>query len=149
MAVTEQNVMDILKTVMDPEIPGLSIVDLGLVHKVDIADGQVTVELIPTFMGCPALADIEARVAQALKAYRPTVRFVYDEPWTSERISSQGRRRLINFGVAPPTPLPHPVTCPLCGSVNTRRLSDFGPSLCRAVYYCDGCQQPFEQIKSV
>lgn len=148
--VTETEILEKLGTVMDPEIPGLSIVEMGMVGEVRVHQDEVAVDLIPTFLGCPALELIQQRVEAALKPYGATVRFRYDIPWSSDRINQAGRARLAAWGVAPPLPetrtLPR---CPLCGSPNTEKQSDFGPSLCRALYYCRDCQQPFEGMKTI
>ncbi|POB12245.1 1,2-phenylacetyl-CoA epoxidase subunit PaaD [Sulfobacillus sp. hq2] len=142
-------IWDRLKTVADPEIPNLSIVDLGMVDRVEIDQGHVKVDLMPTFVGCPALHWIEQKVEEALAPYPTTVKFVYRTPWTTERLTARGRERLLEWGVAPPHHQPGPVTCPLCGSQKTHLNSAFGPSLCRAIYYCDECQQPFEAMKAI
>lgn len=161
--------------VMDPEIPGLSIVDLGIVHKIEVYDDAIHVELMPTFVGCPALEvikeSVQERLAQLAPGHRIEVRFTFDEPWTSDRISERGRQVLKSSGFAPPAPAsalapdantgpaprPRPVPatirllpvveCPYCGSRKTVLENPFGPTLCRAIYYCRDCRQPFEQFK--
>ncbi len=148
---------ELLAAVMDPEIPALSIVDLGMLRDVRADGPALVVELLPTFAGCPALSLIEAEVRDALAPLAPVrVAFVYDEPWTSARITAAGRESLRAAGFAPPPPgdlvqiavLPAAV-CPYCGSADTRRDSLFGPTACRAIHYCHACRQPFEQFKLV
>jgi ring-1,2-phenylacetyl-CoA epoxidase subunit PaaD len=150
-----------LADVSDPEIPGVSIVDLGIVRDVQVGPGRVRVELLPTFIGCPATELIRQAVVERLAQFAATIEaeITFAEPWTTERITPQGRRRLRERGFAPPADLPlgrelppFPVTaaqCPYCGSANTRLQNAFGPTLCRAIAHCEDCVQPFEQFKTV
>ncbi len=163
--ITEQDVRDALLDVMDPEIPNLSIVDLGIVRNVTLAENAIEVEIMPTFVGCPALEVIKEGIKEQLEnaapGYATTVRVVMDEPWTSDRISEKGRQVLKASGFAPPPPMRQmparanliqlmPVAeCPYCNSRNTSMDNAFGPTLCRAIYYCRDCRQPFEQFKAV
>ncbi|MCY0900193.1 MAG: phenylacetate-CoA oxygenase subunit PaaJ [Firmicutes bacterium] len=147
--VSKQEILTKLEQVMDPEIPGLNIVDMGMVSHIRIGE-TVEVDLLPTFLGCPALDVIRRRVEETLHEYQPVVRFTYDIPWSSDRISPEGRARLLHWGVAPPASAEaQDPACPLCGSSNTEKQSRFGPTLCRALYYCRDCQQPFEAIKVI
>ncbi len=182
----ERAVWDALADVADPEIPAVSVVDLGVIRGVAFeptATGErLTVELMPTFVGCPAIDAMQHAIAERVAAYADDVRVVvtFEEPWTSDRITPAGRRKLRESGFAPPaTPasaaqaapraappsvyggltlldvLPSPAQslpiaeCPYCGSRDTTLDNAFGPTLCRAIYYCRGCRQPFEQFKSV
>lgn len=152
-----------LAEVPDPEIPTISIVDLGIVRSVDVDDARIRIELLPTFVGCPALDVIRAAVEQRLTGIRAAVEvnFSFAEPWTTERITDQGRRGLLAGGFAPPTaaealglgsaivPLDMAVPCPVCGSRRTRLDNVFGPTLCRSIRYCLDCRQPFEGFKVV
>ncbi len=152
-----------LAEIPDPEIPTISIVDLGVVRSVELDDDRVAVELLPTFVGCPALEVIRAAVEDRLAGVRPRVdvAFSFGEPWTTERISARGRLGLIGGGFAPPTdesahrgstsivPLDLPVACPTCGSRRTRLDNVFGPTLCRSIRYCLDCREPFEGFKVV
>ena len=159
--VSEAAVRAALAEIADPEIPVVSIVDLGLVERVEVTDAAIRVELLPTFVGCPALDMIRSAVEERLAAFgRPVeVRFVYRVPWTSDRITERGRERLRESGFAPPTAGPHdgpllvtlgpPVPCPLCGSNRTVLENAFGPTQCRAIYHCTTCRQPFEAFKPV
>ena len=160
-AIDETTVRAALADVPDPELPMLSVVDLGIIHRVEIApaDGSIRVEILPTFVGCPALEFIKAAIATRLAAFGRPVEVVatFEVPWTSERISPAGRAALEAAGIAPPGPLAPTspidlearVPCPHCGSRRTRLDNVFGPTQCRTIRYCTGCRQPFEAIKSV
>ena len=162
---SEQAVWQALAEVKDPEIPTVSVVDLGMVHRVEVAPDRVRVELLPTFVGCPAIDLIRRAVAERLESLASVVEVeaTFAEPWTSDRITGEGRRKLRESGFAPPpasagigdqpmfaTIVMRPAaTCPYCGSADTTMESPFGPTLCRAIFYCNGCRQPFEQFKAV
>lgn len=162
--ITEARVREALLDVMDPEIPNLSIVDLGIVHGVSVGEGTIEVALLPTFVGCPALEVMKESVRERLHDLAPghdiDVKVTYEEPWTTDRISERGRQVLKSSGFAPPQRMPQggklnliqlmPVAeCPYCGSRKTIMDNAFGPTLCRAIYYCRDCRQPFEQFKQV
>jgi ring-1,2-phenylacetyl-CoA epoxidase subunit PaaD len=150
-----------LAEVADPEIPVVSIVDLGMVEEVRVGADGIHVVLLPTFVGCPALDVIRSSVEARLRGFDRAVdvRFEYRVPWTSDRITAAGRKKLRAAGFAPPTPatagaplsvaLMAPVTCPNCGSRRTVLESAFGPTRCRAIYHCTACRQPFEAFKPV
>ena len=151
-----------LAEVPDPELPMLSVIDLGIVHRVEVApaDGSIRVEILPTFVGCPALELIKTSIATRLAAFGRPVAVVatFEVPWTSERISEAGRAALQAAGIAPPGPgqaegtpieLEPRVPCPHCGSRRTVLENVFGPTQCRTIRYCADCRQPFEAIKSV
>jgi ring-1,2-phenylacetyl-CoA epoxidase subunit PaaD len=160
----ETTVRAALAEVPDPELPMLSVVDLGIVHRVEVApaDGSILVEILPTFVGCPALELIKSAIATRLAAFgRPvTVTATFEVPWTSERISEAGRAALLAAGIAPPghddaaghgslIGLEPRVPCPHCGSRRTVLENAFGPTQCRTIRYCADCRQPFEAIKPV
>lgn len=154
-----------LAEVPDPELPMLSVVDLGIVHRVEVAaEGSIRVEILPTFVGCPALELIRSAIASRLATFgRPvTVSATFEVPWTSERITEAGRAALLAAGIAPPThddatatgtgaliELEPRVPCPHCGSRRTVLENAFGPTQCRTIRYCADCRQPFEAIKPV
>jgi ring-1,2-phenylacetyl-CoA epoxidase subunit PaaD len=161
----ERQVWDALAQIPDPEIPAISLVDLGVIGDVSIDDeGRLAhVELLPTFVGCPAIEVMRQRIGERLTelgiADRVEVEVSFATPWTSERISEAGRERLRRSGFAPPVMtggdgldelavLPI-AECPYCGSPNTTLDNPFGPTLCRAIYHCADCRQPFEQFKRV
>jgi ring-1,2-phenylacetyl-CoA epoxidase subunit PaaD len=168
--VDERAVWDALAEVPDPEIPVVSVVDLGIVGSVELDGERLRVELLPTFVGCPALDVIRDSVAARLAgmAAEVQVEMTFAEPWTSERITADGRRKLRESGFAPPptgdfagrslpivgqrpTPslLRPQATCPWCGSRDTALENPFGPTLCRAIFWCNRCRQPFEQFKAI
>jgi ring-1,2-phenylacetyl-CoA epoxidase subunit PaaD len=140
-------IWEALAEVPDPEIPAVSVVELGLVHSVELDGERLRVELLPTFVGCPALDLIRGSVAERLAGMAPKVEveMTFAEPWTSERISADGRRKLRESGFAPPGS----ATCPWCGSRDTAMENPFGPTRCRAIFWCNRCRQPFEQFKAI
>ena len=145
----------------DPELPVISIGELGVLGRVDVRPDGVRIELHPTFVACPATdlirAAVEGRLAEVAPGSPADVAFVFDPPWTSDRISPAGRAKLAAASIAPPTPsgrggliaLDVAVPCPLCGSSRTRLDNVFGPTLCRTIRWCPDCRQPFEAIKTV
>jgi ring-1,2-phenylacetyl-CoA epoxidase subunit PaaD len=162
----ERRVWDALAEVKDPEIPAVSVVELGIIRSVEAAAGRIRVEMLPTFVGCPALELIRASIAARLAGMAPEVQVeaTFAEPWTSDRITPEGRRKLRESGFAPPAPraaepadqplfptiTTRPlVRCPFCGSRDTLLENPFGPTLCRAIHWCNQCRQPFEQFKAV
>jgi ring-1,2-phenylacetyl-CoA epoxidase subunit PaaD len=160
--VTAERVWEALAGVPDPEIPVISVVDLGVVRDVAVSDGRVRVEFTPTMLGCPALETMRAQMAEAIRGLgaEPEVEVVNDDPWTTDRITAEGREKLRDSGFAPPGPREAaPVQlvqlqtgafrCPYCGSADTRLENIFGPTPCRSIRYCDACRQPFEQFKTV
>lgn len=157
---TEETVWQALQDVKDPEIPVVSVVEMGIVREVHVDGDAARVVMTPTFSGCPALhvmrAGIEAKV-RALGFDSVVVKTTLHPPWSSDWITRSGRRKLKEFGLAPPpkhggdVPVTfyEPVACPYCDSKNTIVKNTFGPTLCRAIYYCQACQQPFEQFKAL
>jgi ring-1,2-phenylacetyl-CoA epoxidase subunit PaaD len=140
----------ILATVPDPELPIISIVELGMVHRTEVTPSAIRVTILPTFVGCPAVDLIRATVGEALAPLGRTVIVdtSYDPPWTSERISAAGREALARAGIAPPAD-PADVRCPWCASPRVVMDSAFGPTQCRSLFYCRACRQPFEAMKRV
>lgn len=148
---SEADVRAALAQVPDPEIPVLSVVDLGIVHRVAVERDRIDVVILPTFVGCPALDVIRASIADRLgeRFGRPVrVETTFEVPWTSDRISPTGREALRKAGIAPPA-APGDVRCPHCSSGDVVMDSVFGPTRCRSLFYCRGCRQPFEALKSV
>ncbi len=146
---TSDQVLDRLKSVHDPEIPDLSIVEMGMVMAVSVSDDAIRVTLRPTYIGCPALDWIRIGVENALKPAAASVQFDMGAIWSASDITPEGKAKLQAFGIAPPQLDSQPVRCPQCGSENTRRTSQFGSTLCRSMYYCEHCQEPFEAWKTV
>jgi ring-1,2-phenylacetyl-CoA epoxidase subunit PaaD len=156
---TPAQIWQALDEVADPEIPVVSLVEMGIVRDVAVsASGAVTVQMTPTFAGCPALhvmrEDIAAKLEE-LGATAVTVETILSPPWSSDWIVPEARAKLKAFGLAPPPQhggninvvLLDLAACPYCDSTNTSVKNNFGPTLCRAIYYCHNCQQPFEQFK--
>ncbi len=143
-------VRSILATIPDPELPILSIVDLGMVDRVEVGPTVIHVTLLPTFVGCPAIDLVRAAVGEALAPLGRTVELEtsFDPPWTSDRISEDGRTALAAAGIAPPAD-PSLVRCPMCDSSRVVMDSVFGPTQCRSLFYCRDCRQPFEAMKPV
>jgi ring-1,2-phenylacetyl-CoA epoxidase subunit PaaD len=144
-------VLAALSEVTDPEIPTISIVDLGIVHRAHVgSDGTIHVQILPTFVGCPAIELIRSAVGERLQSFgQPVdVSVSFEIPWTSDRISPRGRERLRRSGFAPPTDI-DAVTCPYCDSARVAMDSIFGPTLCRSLFYCRDCRQPFEAFKPI
>jgi ring-1,2-phenylacetyl-CoA epoxidase subunit PaaD len=159
---TETRVWEALRAIPDPEIPVVSLVDLGVVRDVAVEGERVRIDFTPTFLGCPALEVMQNLMADAVRELggEPDVRVVTEEPWTSDRISAEGREKLRQAGFAPPGPRPigrlqlvhlerGAFRCPYCGSSDTTLENLFGPTPCRSIRYCTSCRQPFEQFKTV
>ena len=159
---TEAQVWDALGEIADPEIPVISLVELGVVRDVEVEDGRVRVEFTPTFLGCPALEVMRDQMAAKVRELggEPEIQVIADDSWSSDRITSEGREKLREAGFAPPTPrgsaAPQLVQlqrgsfrCPYCGSTDTELENIFGPTPCRSLRYCRSCRQPFEQFKTI
>jgi ring-1,2-phenylacetyl-CoA epoxidase subunit PaaD len=166
--VRERQVRALLDTVPDPEIPNVSITELGMIGAIDVSAGRIRVELLPTFVGCPAVELIRTGIAERLAVLGLPVEVVvsFATPWTTDRISPAGRDKLRQSGFAPPPPAssgrslpvldvittggPEEATpCPYCGSDRTVLESAFGPTLCRSIRHCAACRQPFEAFKTI
>lgn len=154
----EEKVRKQIETVYDPEIDTINIVDLGMLGNVSILKNKVTVELLPTFLGCPALGIIKDNVIKAVSGIHEVdeveVNYTNTPPWTSASISEKGREALKQFGIAPP-PIQlesdgsWQVDCPYCGSPYNTLENIFGPSACRSLLYCKSCKNPFEAMKPI
>jgi len=147
---TAQDAWSVLAEVADPEIPVVSVVDLGIVRDVAVRDDQVEVTLTPTYSGCPATLPIRQAVEAALHERFPnvSVKVSLAPAWTTDWITPDGRRRLEDFGIAPPNPVfNRPRACPQCGSTDTEQLSEFGSTPCKALYRCRACREPFDYFK--
>ena len=160
IALTEAEVWTLLESVVDPEIPVVSLLEMGIIRAVEIEDGHILVKMTPTFSGCPALAVMAKDIEETLRsagAESVTVETVLAPPWSSDWISESGRAKLKAFGLAPPPQhggnivmtFFDAVRCPRCDSTNTSIRNTFGPTLCRAIHYCNDCQDAFEQFKPI
>ncbi len=158
--ITEEEIIMALHEVKDPEIPTISVVDLGIITNIKIDDSGVVITMTPTFSGCPAIKILEANVRERIEKMKVTnviVKTTFDTPWNTNMISEKGREALLKHGLAPPPrhdgyfelDVLSDVACPFCGSRNTTFNSPFGATLCRAIHYCKNCQQGFEQFKPV
>ena len=150
--VTEAAVWAALDTIADPEIPVISLVDLGVIRSVDVSDDGVHVAFTPTFLGCPALEFMKRAIEDAVPGVE--VEVVNDDSWSTDKITAAGREKLRKAGFAPPAPrlvqLQSQVhRCPYCGSTETKLENLFGPTPCRSIRYCTSCLQPFEQFKTI
>ncbi|MFF7608023.1 1,2-phenylacetyl-CoA epoxidase subunit PaaD [Streptomyces parvulus] len=156
----------VAERVPDPELPMLTLADLGVLRGVEVgADGTVVASLTPTYSGCPAMAEMRADVTARLREAgyeRVEIRTVLDPPWTSDWITESGRRKLTEYGIAPPGPAPRggpvplvlsptrpAVPCPRCGSADTEETSRFAATSCKALWRCRACREPFEYVKEI
>jgi ring-1,2-phenylacetyl-CoA epoxidase subunit PaaD len=146
---------------MDPEVPVLSVLDLGIVRQVSVNGNEAEVIITPTYTGCPAMDTIKASIQMELLAagYSPvSVKQVLSPAWTTDWMSEEGKRKLKEYGIAPPNPkqqvchqhffvVDEAVQCPHCQSWHTRRISEFGSTACKALYQCNDCKEPFDYFK--
>jgi ring-1,2-phenylacetyl-CoA epoxidase subunit PaaD len=153
-----QRAWDIAAAVVDPEIPVLTIADLGVLRDVAVNDGCVEVKITPTYSGCPAMNMIALEIELALEREgfsKPKIHTVLSPAWTTDWMSDDGRRKLREYGIAPPAPSSsrralfgiQQVACPQCGSQNTEVLSEFGSTSCKALWRCKSCREPFDYFK--
>ena len=159
-ALTRERAWQVAASVLDPEVPVLTIADLGVLRAVEMAeDGSVTVWVTPTYSGCPAMDAIRADVEQALRRdgfEDVSVELVLSPAWTTDWMSAAGKRKLADYGIAPPQPrtgdgvvsLSLTLRCPQCGSPDTRELSRFGSTACKSLWVCDACHEPFDHFKA-
>jgi ring-1,2-phenylacetyl-CoA epoxidase subunit PaaD len=155
-------IKSILGKVTDPEVPVLTIEDLGILRSIDEVDGRYVVTITPTYSGCPAMRTVEDNIREILAENgieNFKIRTVLAPAWTTDWMSEDGKRKLKEYGIAPPeqsteehllalvSGMKKPVTCPFCNSKNTRLTSAFGSTACKAFHYCDQCHQPFEEFK--
>lgn len=155
---SEKDILKLLEEVKDPEIPVISLIDLGVITEVSTDDSDmVKVSMTPTFVGCPATEVMKKEIEQVLEknGIRHEVNITFSKPWSSDMISEKGRKALKKFGLAPPQKLSKSfdldiiryARCPRCNGENTEMKSPFGPTLCRSLHYCNDCREAFEQFK--
>jgi ring-1,2-phenylacetyl-CoA epoxidase subunit PaaD len=151
-------IWEALDEIPDPEIPVVSLVDLGVIRSVDVQNEHVRIEFTPTFLGCPALEFMKRAIEEKVPGAEVAV--ITDDSWSTDKITPAGREKLRAAGFAPPAPrgatAPKLVQlqaqvfrCPYCGSTETRLENLFGPTPCRSLRYCESCRQPFEQFKTI
>ena len=152
MAVIDKTyIYDILENVTDPEIPVISVRDLGIIRDVLITDDFVEVIITPTYSGCPAMLEIEKNIHNALKKegidhFKITT--VLSPAWTTDWMTEKGKQKLKEYGIAPPNPTaPENIECPQCGSKNTELVSEFGSTACKSLFKCKDCLEPFDYFK--
>ena len=159
--ITEQFIWELLNKIPDPEVPAISIVDLGVVRSVSVKNEMVEVAITPTYTGCPALKEMENQIRKSLLEVGVAVeiKLIYKPAWTTDWMSEATKQKLKEYGIAPPEKITfehlHPfgnpnkaiIKCPFCNSENTALTSQFGSTACKALYFCDGCHQPFEHFK--
>ncbi len=155
----EQAIWTVLQNVPDPEVPAISVVELGIVRSVVLTGGDWVVTVTPTYSGCPAVEAINVNILAALQEAgisNARVESTISPPWTTDDITARGRRKLLAYGIAPPhgsaskqslTGGDKPRACPLCGSTHTELLSQFGSTSCKALYRCTDCREPFDYFK--
>lgn len=155
---TREQIYHWLEDVKDPEIPVLSLVDLGVITQVDVHENTAHIEMTPTFVGCPALDFMKEEIHEVLRKKgvdNVSIEVSFRKPWTSDLISERGKEALKKFGLAPPPSrelftelevLEHAI-CPRCNSHDTELRNTFGPTLCRSIHYCNRCKEAFEQFK--
>lgn len=156
---TESKIWDLLQQVTDPEIPVLTLQDLGVIRSVQVEGKKVKVELTPTYTGCPAMDTMASDVRKVLSEndFEPEVRLILSPAWTTDWLSDEGRRKMAVYGIAPPlegmadkmallqdAPM---VKCTHCGSTHTRLISQFGSTACKALFQCQDCKEPFDYFK--
>ena len=159
---TTEQVWSAFGEIPDPEIPVISLVELGVIRSVDVQDGHVRVEFTPTFLGCPALEAMKRALEQKVAELGgdADVRVISDDSWSTDKITPAGREKLRAAGFAPPAPREasapalvqlqsNVFRCPYCNSTQTKLENIFGPTPCRSLRYCESCRQPFEQFKTI
>ncbi len=157
----KERIYQLLNEIPDPEIPVISVTDLGVIRKVEWEDDTLTISITPTYSGCPAMKQIEQDIEKKLadSGYEKVkVKTVFTPAWTTDWISDEARERLRKYGIAPPqgsadksliTTEPKVVPCPQCGSRNTQLTSQFGSTPCKALYKCLDCKEPFDYFKCI
>jgi ring-1,2-phenylacetyl-CoA epoxidase subunit PaaD len=160
---SREDLFRILDTVMDPEVPVLSVVELGIIRDAAESENGVVVTITPTYSGCPAMHEIEAEVRRAIEAEGlgpVAIRTTYSPAWTSDWIGAGARAKLEAYGIAPPGPSDSSelvplrrrhaaLACPYCKSMDTEQRSAFGSTACKSIWYCKACLQPFEEFKAI
>ncbi|MAX80124.1 MAG: phenylacetate-CoA oxygenase subunit PaaJ [Crocinitomicaceae bacterium] len=150
MELDKLKIEELLEQVTDPEIPVISIRELGILRDINIENDQVEVVITPTYSGCPAMGVIKQDISKVLKEAGVddfSVRLVLSPAWTTDWMTDDGKRKLREYGIAPPDPKSKIVPCPRCGSENTELISLFGSTACKSLYKCNDCKEPFDHFK--
>lgn len=160
--ITEQSILEALKEIPDPEIPVISIVDLGVIRKINVLSTGVEIDITPTYSGCPAMKQMEDDIVSTLKKMgieNINIKMVYTPAWTTDWLSEDAKERLRKYGIAPPqesttdksfiTGKTKKIKCPRCGSLHTEMVSQFGSTACKALYKCKDCLEPFDYFKCI
>lgn len=155
-----ETIWNILKNVADPEIPVLTVVDMGVVREVEVKDQKIIVSITPTYSGCPAMNEIESNIRWALEEAgynKVEIKTLISPPWTTDWMTDEGKAKLQEYGIAPPEGSSadksvlfgeaKKVMCPRCKSRNTTMVSQFGSTACKALYKCEDCKEPFDYFK--
>lgn len=152
----EADVLQLLTEVMDPEIPALNVIEMGIVRDVDVENGGIRISITPTYSGCPAMDMISHEIRSKLEAagFDPVdIKTVYAPAWTTEWMTPEAKEKLRTSGIAPPppvgTPEDAPLACPYCGSPHTELRAIFGCTACKSLHFCNACRQPFESFKAI
>jgi ring-1,2-phenylacetyl-CoA epoxidase subunit PaaD len=159
---TEEAILSFLQEIPDPEIPVISIVELGVIRKINVLDSEVSIELTPTYSGCPAMKQMEDDIITTLNKHgipQVSIKTVYTPAWTTDWISPEAKEKLRKYGIAPPqeittdksflTGKTKQIKCPRCGSLHTEMVSQFGSTACKALYKCKDCLEPFDYFKCI
>lgn len=157
----QQHAWNVAAAVLDPEVPAVTVADLGILRSVELLDdNRVVVRVTPTYSGCPAVLAIEQAIEAALidAGFQPIIERVLSPAWTTDWVTDAGREKLRKYGIAPPVAGSKPVNslfgktvvpCPRCAATTTTRVSEFGSTACKALYQCDACHEPFDYFKCI
>ena len=159
--ISEKKIRSILEEVKDPEVPVLSVLDLGIIREIKVGENEVEIIITPTYSGCPAMDVIKMNIQMTLLSHgfkNVKITQMLSPAWTTEWMSEEGKRKLKEYGIAPPNPkqqvcdeklfaAAEAVQCPRCDSYHTHRISEFGSTACKALYVCDDCKEPFDYFK--
>ncbi len=154
---SEKEIWQLLEQVSDPEVPVLTVVDLGVIRSVEIKEDEVHINITPTYSGCPAMNAIETDIKILMSSYQipVVIHTVLSPAWTTDWMSEKGKEKLKAYGIAPPQyqvsnklfSTPQNIQCPLCNSTNTKLISEFGSTACKSLYKCNDCLEPFDYFK--
>jgi ring-1,2-phenylacetyl-CoA epoxidase subunit PaaD len=145
--VSKQTIIELLSSLPDPEIPVITIQDLGIIREVEVLPDKITISITPTYSGCPAMKQIENDILQKLKESgieNAHVKMIYHPAWTTDWMSDEAKEKLKTYGIAPPS---KEVVCPRCQSLHTQLISQFGSTACKALYRCNDCKEAFDHFK--